>query len=274
MESTGGFADGMGVHQQLRSHLPDPFAQDPWVQPVKTPLWREAFFGLDWLALRVSPVYWGCGVQHGNGEPVVVVPGFLESDASLVELHGWLARIGYRPYLSNIGRNMDCPDHLSRRLLETVRRAYRECGDQPVRLVGHSLGGMMARNIALEHPEYTAMVVSLASPFRHLVGAHPAVLAVVDALRRQRGSGIAANIRPSCFTGYCTCAYTRNMMTLEPQYPVPHFAVYSKVDGVVEWHSCAEDDPALNDEVNCTHLGMAFHPEVYRVLAKRLRHAV
>ena len=67
-------------------------------------LWREALCGLDWLALMGSTVYLGRGVAHGDGSPVIVVPGLFASDGSLTELHDWLGRIGYRPYFSGIGR--------------------------------------------------------------------------------------------------------------------------------------------------------------------------
>lgn len=246
-----------------------PFAEDPSIQAADTPLWREGMFGLDWLALRASPVYYGCGVRHGAGEPVVVVPGFMASDATLTELYGWLGRIGYRPYFSRIGRNADCPSHVSGLLLDTVRQAHRETG-QRVRLIGHSLGGMLARSVALDHPELVSMVISMGSPFRDAVRAHPAIIAATDALRRGSGTSIGRNIKPSCFSGYCTCNFVKNMLAPEP-YRVSHFAVYSRVDGVVDWQSCIEDDPELNDEVNCTHIGMAFHPGVYRVLGERLR---
>ncbi|MBI5948076.1 MAG: alpha/beta fold hydrolase [Chloroflexi bacterium] len=246
----------------------DPFADDPSLQPINTPLWRETFFAFDWLALRSSPVYYGCGVPLGNGEPVVLVPGFLASDASLVELYGWLARIGYRPYFSNIGRNADCPDHLGTALLGTVQQAHAETG-QRVRLIGHSLGGMLCRSVALEYPEYVDRVISMGSPFKDAVRAHPVVLAASEALRRGRNSSVGRNLKPACFSGNCTCTFVRNMLAPEA-YQVGHFAIYSKYDGVVDWPSCIEDDPALNDEVNCTHIGMAFHPGVYRALGQRL----
>jgi hypothetical protein len=51
---------------------------------------------------------------------------------------------------------------------------------------------------------------------------------------------------------------------------MPRFAIYSKTDGVVEWESCIEDDPALNTEVCATHIGMAFSPAVYAAVARRL----
>ena len=55
---------------------------------------------------------------------------------------------------------------------------------------------------------------------------------------------------------------------------VPQFAIYSRKDGVAHWESCMDEDPARNDEVDCTHVGMAFHPQVFRVLADRLAEAV
>jgi triacylglycerol lipase len=247
----------------------DPFDEDPSVQRVPTPIWREALFGADWLALHLSPVFAGCGVPRGRGEPVVLVPGFLASDISMVELHQWLSRLGYRPYFSQIGRNADCPDHLATALLESVRHAQRETGQQ-VRLIGHSLGGMLARSVALSFPEHVAMVLSLGSPFRDVVRAHPMVLGAADTLRQMSRSGrIGANIRPSCFSGHCTCPFTKNMLNPE-DYQVPHFAVFSRNDGVVDWQSCLETEEDLNDEVHSTHIGMAFSPEVYRVIGRRL----
>jgi pimeloyl-ACP methyl ester carboxylesterase len=247
----------------------DPFAEDASLIPASTPIWREAFFPLEWLALRASPVYWGFGVPHGSGEPVVVVPGFLASDASLIELYWWLARIGYRPYFSRIGRNVDCPDFQTGRLRETVLRARQETG-QRVRLIGHSLGGMLSRNLAKEHPEDVAMVITLGSPFRDAVRAHPLLISAAATIRSYAGTGAARNVRPSCFSGHCTCTFVKNM--LQPgDWEVPRFAVYSRRDGVVEWESCIEDDPALNDEVSASHLGMVVHAGTYRAIARRLR---
>lgn len=249
----------------------DPFAEDASLIPAATPIWREAMFPLEWLALRASPVYWGLGVPHGDGEPVVVVPGFLASDVSLVELYWWLARIGYRPYFSNIGRNVDCPDHITGRLHETVRRARKETG-QRVRLVGHSLGGMLSRSLALEHPDEVAMVITLGSPFRDAVRAHPVLISAAATLREHGGTGLAKNVRPACFSGHCMCTFVKNMLAPE-DWEVPRYAVYSRRDGVVEWESCIEEDPALNDEVHSSHLGMVVHAGTYRVIARRLRMA-
>jgi pimeloyl-ACP methyl ester carboxylesterase len=247
----------------------DPFEQDPSVQSANTPLWREILAPLEWLQLHCSPVYYGCGVRYGHGEPVVVIPGFLGSDVYLTELFSWLGRIGYVPYFSHIGQNADCPDHLAGVLLQTVRRARHETGMKP-RLIGHSLGGMLARTLALEYPHHVGGVISMGSPFKDAVRAHPMIMTAADALRRGgRRGGVGANIKPSCFSGHCTCTFVKNMLA-PGKYEVPHFAIYSRTDGVVEWESCVEDDKALNDEVSSTHVGMAFHAGTYRVLARRL----
>jgi pimeloyl-ACP methyl ester carboxylesterase len=247
----------------------DPYAEDPSVERVRTPLWREALFPFEWASLKFSPVYYGVGVERGHGEPVVVVPGFLTSDVYMAEFYWWLRRIGYRPYFSEIGLNADCPDHLAGVLLETVKRAAAETGVKP-RLVGHSLGGMLARTVALEYGDEVAGVITLGSPFRDSVRAHPVVLAAAEALRKGGRRGpIGRNIRPSCFSGHCTCTFVRTMLA-PGEFSVPRYAVYSTTDGVVDWRSCIEEDESLNIEVCATHIGMAFHAGVYCVVAQRL----
>jgi pimeloyl-ACP methyl ester carboxylesterase len=242
------------------------------LQPAAIPLWRESLFALDWWALRSAPVYYGCGVEHGNGEPVVVVPGFLASDASLMELYGWLARIGYRPYFSRIGCNADCPNQVALLLRDTIARVHAETGER-VKVVGHSLGGMLARSVAREHPEMVERVISMGSPLRDGDHAHPLVIAATESLRSGAGGGMGRNIKASCFSGHCTCAFGRSINAPAGER-AGHFAIYSRSDGVVDWRSCMEADPALNDEVDSTHLGMAFHPGVYRALARRLAQAL
>jgi hypothetical protein len=65
----------------------------------------------------------------------------------------------------------------------------------------------------------------------------------------------------------------RNLVQPRPR-PVPQFAIFSRLDGVADWSSCVEEDPAANTEVNCTHIGMVCHPEVYMAIAQRLAQPV
>src|SRR5262245_58070327 len=126
-------------------------------RPAPVPIWREALAGVDWLALRTSPVFYGCGVPRGDLAPVIVVPGFLGSDWYLLEMYFWLGRIGYRPHLSRIGRNAECLDVLLDRLRGTIEAAVASSG-RPAHLVGHSLGGMLSRAAAVRWPERIASV--------------------------------------------------------------------------------------------------------------------
>jgi triacylglycerol lipase len=233
-------------------------------RPAAVPLWREALFGLDWLALRSSPVFYGWGVPRGDGGPVVVVPGFLASDFYLLELFWWLRRIGYRPYMSRIGRNAECLDVLVGRLFETIERAQGETG-RPVHLIGHSLGGMLARSAAILRPETVASVITLGSPFRG-VRSHPLILhasRLVRARIRRRGS------QPECFSGDCSCPTVAALFTPPPR-SLPQIAIYTRSDGIVDWRACIHDDAERDFEVAGTHVGLAWNPAVFRLIGQHL----
>ena len=92
--------------------------------PMDLPIWRESLMGVDYLRLKASFVYYGIGTPKGDGSAVVVVPGFMGIDGYLIELYGWLWRIGYKPYMSHIGQNAECPNILIDHLMDTVERAY------------------------------------------------------------------------------------------------------------------------------------------------------
>ena len=140
----------------------------------------------------------------------------------------------------------------------------------PLRLIGHSLGGMLAKSLVQDHPDLIDRIITLGSPFRSMVKAHPAVVGIWDQLKRAQGGLIGRNLHASCGTGHCLCGFVRNMLDPKPRQQVAQFAVYSRTDGVAEWSSCIEEEARNNTEVQCTHIGMVFHPEVYRAIARRL----
>lgn len=232
---------------------------------AKPPIWHECLWPLDWLALHASPVYYGIGVPRGDGSAVVLVPGFMGTDAYLSELHLWLNRIGYRAYMSRIGINAECPGRLTERLLQTVERAYAETGG-PVRIIGHSLGGIIGRRACIERPELVSQLVYLGSPLQG-VHPHPAISTAVSLLRAAM-SALSINA-PECLTDRCACGFLR---TLHQPLPVSirHDAVYTRGDGVVDWHDAQELEADLNHEVDGTHIGLVFNPAVYRVVADLL----
>jgi pimeloyl-ACP methyl ester carboxylesterase len=231
------------------------------------PLWREALLGMDWISLRMSAVYRGIGVPKGDGSAVIVVPGFMGSDQYLGDMHAWLKRIGYTPYLSGIGRNAECPDFLTARLHETIEGARKQTGKK-VHLIGHSLGGVLARSAARRWPQSVASVTTMASPFRG-IRVHPFVLQTAYLVRGRIMTQTNGDSVPNCYSGYCTCEF---LASLRDEFPdtVPQQAIYTKTDGVVDWRCCINDDPETNIEVPGTHVGLAFNPQVYRHIANFL----
>ena len=244
------------------------YQDDHSVQPLLTPIGNEAGAGRDWLRLRLSPVYYGIGVPHGHGEPVVVTPGFMGTDLSLLELYWWLGRIGYRPYYSGLGLNVDCPDASSDLVLATVRRAAGETG-QRVRLIGHSLGALIARSVAFERPELVELLISLAAPFNEVAYVHPALIEAMAAVRRQAGSHLTWHVAPACYSGHCTCRFTANIMRpREPSFR--RRALYAERDGLVSAESCMEREPDYNIGIATSHYGIIHNAEAYRTVARLL----
>ena len=234
-------------------------------------IWREALWGLDWLSLRLSPVYLGIGVPHGDGSPVVLVPGFLSTDAYLVEMYFWLRRIGYEPHLSGIGVNADCVHALTQRLEKTVDDVHAHTGE-PVRIIGHSLGGSLARRVALQRPEIVTQLISLGAPIQSLE-AHPAITAtamlVTGRVRHPRpGSDVRGAGIP---LQDCECSADHCIPSPPPS--VRRAALYTLTDGMIDWRNCLEPDPSLNYEVGGTHIGLVFNPHAYRVIADLLAEA-
>jgi triacylglycerol lipase len=231
-------------------------------------MWQELFVGFELIQLRLSSIYYGLGVPHGHSEAVVLIPGFLGTDTYLGELFSWLRAIGYRSYFSGIGWNAECPNLLIRRRLnETIQRAYTASGRR-VHLIGHSLGGIIARSVAGQRPELIASVTTLGSPFRGTV-AHPNVLRISDAIRNRILREHAGRVLPGCYTEDCTCDFVESLKT-GISGNVAQTAIYTKADGIVDWRFCITGEPEIDREVGGTHVGLVFNPAVYRIVGEFL----
>lgn len=235
------------------------------------PLWQEALFGIEMLLLHAAPVYYGFGIPWGDGSGVVIIPGFLANDVYLVEMYAWLKRVGYQPYFSGIGLNADCPNLLIRsRLNETIGQAFRETGRR-VHVLGHSLGGLLARATAAERPKQVASVVTLGAPLQGTV-LHPQIYKAVERVRQRILENRGEAVLPTCYTGQCTCSFLNSLRRDLPA-SVPQTAIYSRADGMVDWKCCITGNAEDDFEVTATHIGMVFHPGVYRIIAERLAKA-
>ena len=234
-------------------------------EAVDVPLWKEGAVVLEWLRLRASSTYTGQGIDRGDGSPVLVIPGFLCSDVHFTSMRRWLRRVGYRPYRSGIRLNAGCVDELGRGLQARVEEIHAATG-RPPHLVGHSLGGLLARAVATLAPAHVASVVALGSPFRAL-RSHPWILAttrVLSALERLR-----RGTRPGCMTPACDCPTARSADAY-PAATIPFTAIYTRSDGIVDWESCRTGDAASDVEVGGTHLGLMYNADAYAAIAAHL----
>lgn len=235
---------------------------------VALPIWQEMLVGIEMVYLRLSPVYWGFGIPPGDGSAVVVIPAFLMTDLYLAEFRSWIKRIGYQPYTSDIGLNAECPNLIiQHKLKATIERACQETG-RKVHLVGHSLGGVIARAAASQMPDLVASVITMGSPFRG-VSVHHSILRAAQMVRGQILQRHGSNVLPACYTAACTCNFLESLVDKLPK-SVFETAIYTKSDGICDWRVCRTGKPEVDFEVSSTHIGMVFNPIVFDLVAHRL----
>ncbi len=216
-------------------------------------------------------MFYGLGIPRGDGSAVVLIPGFLGTDLYLTHLAGWLGRIGYRAYVSGIGLNAECPNLLIKyRLMETIDKARRYTR-RKVHVIGHSLGGVMARSVAAQLPQDVASVIMLGAPFRGTVLNH-SVLNVAEAVRQNILDEHGEEVLPECYTSRCTCEFVNSLRCRTPGSAL-QTAIFTRDDGIVDWHYCRTGEEESDFEVSGTHMGLVFNPAVYTVIAGRLAQA-
>ena len=232
------------------------------------PVWQEWLAPVELAFLQISPIYWGYGIPHGDGSAVVLVPGFLGTDLYLAQFAVWLRRIGYQVFYSGITVNADCPNLLIRRNLnEAVEKANASTKGK-IHLIGHSLGGSLARAAAAQMPERVASVITLGAPIRGLA-ARASVMSAAEMVRQQILERSGRGVLPDCYTASCTCEFVQSLQGAFPK-SVRQTAIYTKKDGILDWRVCQTGDPTVDIEVSATHIGMVFSPLVYSVVARRL----
>lgn len=201
-----------------------------------------------WPALAQLP--------RGAGEPVLVLPGFGFGDASTWVLRTYLRRLNYDVRGWGLGVNTGDVRGLLPAVVRLVEALAAE-RRQPVHIVGWSLGGYLGREAARERPALVARVLMLGSP---VIGGPKYTVAA--GLLRRRGvdlDAIEAEVAE------------RNRRPLS----VPITSVYSRVDGVVAWEACVDtsSEQAENIEVDTSHVGLGFSPDVFAIIARRLGRA-
>ncbi|GAB3646540.1 esterase/lipase family protein [Ramlibacter alkalitolerans] len=193
---------------------------------------------------------------QGDGHPVIVYPGLGAGSMTTAQLRGHLKACGFAVYDWELGVNRGPEGHFDDWLgvlVERVRAVHARHG-RKVSLVGWSLGGVYARELAKLCPECVRQVVTLATPHKAIHDANHA-----GTLYRMLG-GDTSQLTPELLD------------RLGRRPPVPVTSIYSESDGLVCWQGCLEEPApdAENVAVDASHLGMPSHPQVLRIVADRL----
>jgi hypothetical protein len=193
----------------------------------------------------------------GDGHPVVILPGFMSSKTSTTMLRNHVQKLGYSAYDWGLGRNYGKVEYMGL-MLETLDEIYKVHGMQ-ISLIGWSLGGIFARQLAKERSEIIRQVITLGSPFRDITQPN--------------------NIEwlYSVISGGKKAKHTNKALLddMPLPTPVPTTSIYSKEDGIVPWRMCMEaEEDALhqNIQVRGSHIGLGMNAGVLGVIEDRLKH--
>jgi Alpha/beta hydrolase family len=191
-------------------------------------------------------------VPRGDGSIVIDLPGWRAPEESGAPIRAFLRRIGWRTY----GWGLHANNRDVRSSIGSMERRVSELCEssgRPVALVGWSLGGVIAREVARRRPEQVRHVVTFGSP----IVAGPA-FTVFSGLYNPADSNRIRSLSES----------------LDRRTPikVPLTVIYSRRDGVVAWQACIDrvSPHAEHFEVTSPHLGLGIDPDVWEIVARRL----
>jgi len=207
---------------------------------------------------RWGAPYVGRTTSRG-ADPVVLVPGFLAGDGTLKLMSAVLRRQGFRTYRSHIHANVGCTLNAAAQLESRLESIALRRGSR-VQIVGHSLGGMIARGVAVRRPDLVSGIVTMGSPMLAPGAHHQSLTRSVDVLIRLSRAGVPGLMSEECVAGACA-----RQSFEESRQPMPagvdFTAIYSRRDGIVDWRACV-DPLAHAVEVATSHIGMAVDPRV------------
>ena len=194
-------------------------------------------------------------LPRGDGHPVMVLPGFLTSDLSTALLRRLLGAWGYRVEKWSLGPNLTFNQAIVDRIGDRAHALSREQG-RKVSLIGWSLGGLLAREVARRNAEDVRQLVTLSSPFA----------------RNFKASNLGGLYE---FINGETVAHMGVDLIgrLSRPVAVPSTAIYTRSDGIVAWQTCMEQQEgpwAENVAVRGSHCGLVYNPQALRVVADRL----
>ncbi len=197
---------------------------------------------------------WLNHLPPGDGHPVIVYPGLGASETSTRPLRGFLQERGYKVYDWGLGPNHGPQPGVLAACRRQVAEVAQRHGEK-VSLVGWSLGGIYARELAKQIETDTRCVVTLGSPF----AGDPRASNATRAYEMLSGQRIDDDVE------------RRAHLRRAPR--VPTSSIYSKSDGIVAWQCSLNDDAphTENIEVQASHIGLGVNPMALYAVADRLR---
>lgn len=210
-------------------------------------LWELGSVLPAWPLLRQAPV--------GDGHPVIIFPGLSASDGSTLPLRGFLEHRGHDVSGWNQGFNFGPRAGVLQAAKQQVIDTWRVTG-RKVSLIGWSLGGIYARELAKLLPDCVRTVITMGTPF---AGSHHSTNAW-RLYELTSGRDIRAEVE---------------QFDLPSAPPVPTTSIFSRTDGIVAWPaSIQEPDPGNplteNLEVIASHIGLGLNPSTWWAVADRL----
>jgi len=201
---------------------------------------------------------WLNSLRGGDGHPVLVIPGFTAGDRSTSVLRNFLSSLGYLPCGWKQGVNFGIRRELLEGAGELLMQLHEEYGCR-VSIVGQSLGGIYARELAKHLPDAVRQVITLGSPFNDPDGA------------ASRVTHVYKMFNPDDETKSEQFQHEAWQIGTAP--PVPTTSIYSKFDGVCHWRACIQHsghDQIENIEVVGSHTGMGVNAQALFIVADRL----
>ncbi|MFI5351859.1 MAG: esterase/lipase family protein [Candidatus Binatales bacterium] len=193
---------------------------------------------------------------------VLLIPGLMASDVTLYPLARRLRQRGHQVFFAGIWCNADCPVRTVAYLEQALRDAA-DVASGKVIVIGHSLGGVYARELGKIFPEVVERAILLGAPLKAPVDSvNQPLRALVDMM---------LSLHKSCLNEFDGLFHevVRGLPPVPPE--VPETIVYTRSDGIVDWQSCLEVGPNVEAvEVAGSHCGLAMSMEVWNVIKNRL----
>jgi len=193
---------------------------------------------------------------RGDGQPVLVLPGLMANDASTQFLRQYLAWLGYEVHGWELGTNFNGLYRMREKVHQRLREIHASSG-RKVSLVGWSLGGVFARDLAIKLPDAVRQVITLGSPFKY-----------------DPGASNAGRIYELTSGETKDTVKKEDVDAIGGDMPVPATSIFTRTDGIVNWRTCVVNPgtTAENIEViGASHSGLGVNPPVLWAVADRLR---